>query len=370
MSPTRQLLYAASVLFCSALLSACGGDREVAPAWQGGNRGAVPVVVEPVQMKARRTRIEAVGTARARQSVSLFSESAGEVVAVNFQPGDRVSEGDVLVELDSRDEKLALELAEVRLADARRMLSRYTEANRSAERTVPETTVDTAETALETARIERDRAAIALERRFVKAPLDGYVGITDIDAGDRIDPTTEITTIDDRGVLLVSFDVPEAFVGRLNTGDPVRIETWAADRREAEGRVIDLGSRVDPVSRAFVARAEVPNSGDALRPGMSFRVTLDLEGAEYPTVPDVALQWGADGAYVWIVEDDRARRISASLVQRQEGRVLIDADFPDDAQVVGEGVQSMRDGIPVRTMDAAALARDARGVLTSAAQEG
>ena len=351
------------------LLAACGQRGEVIDAPKSGST-AVPAVVEPVRLEPLRMRVEAVGTARARRSVSLYPEAAGEVVAVNFQPGDPVEQGDVLLALDSRDEKLALELAELRLADARRMLERYTTANSSVELTVPETTIDTARTTLESARIERDRAQIALDRRFVTAPFDGYVGITDIDPGDRIEPTTEITTIDDRSLLLVSFEVPEAYVGRLSAGDPVRIEVWNDERTRASGTVVAIGSRVDPASRAFTARAEVPNGDDRLRPGMSFRVRLDLTGAAYPAVPEVAVQWGADGAYVWTVENERARRVPASLVQRQQGRVLIDAELPAGAPVVGEGVQSMRKGIPVRTMDAAALARDARGTLAPAANEG
>lgn len=359
----------AAIAAC-CLLAACSESDQAIRAQGRSQPSAVPVVVESVQLRARRTRVEAVGTARARRSVSLFAETAGEVVAVNFQPGDRVAEGAVLVALDSRDEELALELAALRLADARRMFERYRQANSNVQLTIPETTVDSAETLLESARIERERARIALQRRFITAPFDGYVGITDIDVGDRIDTSTEITTIDDRSVLLVSFDVPEALVGRLQTGDPVRVETWTAGRGEASGRIVDLGSRVDPLSRAFTARAEVPNPEDRLRPGMSFRVELDIEGASYPTVPEVALQWGGDGAYIWIVEDDRARRIPASLVQRQEGRVLVDAEVEGGAMVVGEGVQSMRDGVRVRTMDAEALARDARGVLAPAAAEG
>ncbi|WOJ95329.1 efflux RND transporter periplasmic adaptor subunit [Congregibacter brevis] len=352
-------------------LVACGdSSNDNSLQQESRGRAAVPVVVETVQLKPRQTRVEAVGTARAYRSVSLFPEVAGEVVEVNFQPGDRVTKGDVLVALDSRDEKLALELAELRFADAKRMLDRYTQANSSVGRTVPETTIDTARTTLDSTRIERDRASIALQRRFITAPFDGFVGITDIDAGDRIDATTEITTIDDRSVLLVRFDVPEAFVGRLQTGDPVRIEVWSAERTEARGTVVDLGSRVDPLSRAFTARAEVPNTNDLLRPGMSFRVELNLTGKAFPAVPEVALQWGAEGAYIWIVENDTARRVPATLVQRQEGRVLVDARVPEGALVVGEGVQSMRNGIAVRTMDAEALARDARGVLMPAANEG
>ncbi|MEE4361978.1 MAG: efflux RND transporter periplasmic adaptor subunit [Pseudomonadales bacterium] len=335
-----------------------------------GGRGPVPVVVEPVSLETQRTRIEAVGTARALKSVSLFAEAAGEVVALHFSPGDRVTAGTVLVELDARDQKLALELADVRLADAQQLMDRYTAANRRGERTVPETTVDATRTALQTARIERDRARVALERRYVTAPFDGYVGITDIDAGDRVDPATQITTLDDRTALLVSFDVPEAFIARVTRGDPIEIEAWSAERTRATGTVVDIGSRIDPASRAFVARAEVPNPDDVLRPGMSFRVNLDLRGAQYPAVPEVAVQWGADGAFVWVAEEGAVRRVPANIVQRLGGRVLVNAALEAGEMVVGEGVQSMRDGIAVRAMDPSALARDARGVLMAPAADG
>lgn len=331
-------------------------------------RPAVPVVVEALQLRPSQTTVETVGTARAKLSVSLFAEAAGEVVELNFQPGDFVAQGQTLLALDARDEKLALELAELRLEDATRTLNRYTRANAGAELTVPETTVDTARTALHGTRIERDIAALALQRRIVTAPFDGFVGITDIDVGDRIDTTTEITSIDDRSALLVNFDVPEAFVGSLQSGDPIRIEAWRGTRSGAEGRVVDIGSRVDPLTRSFTARAEVDNREDKFRPGMSFRVELTLTGDSFPAVPEVALQWGAEGSYIWVVEDSIARRIPASLVQRQGRRVLVEADVAAGAEIVGEGVQSMREGLRVRTMDADALARDARAILTPVTQ--
>lgn len=359
---------------CCALvlaLSGCSDEAPVTGARPALQSRAVPVVAEPIQLEPMRTRIEAVGTAVARRSVSLFAESAGEVVTVNFQPGDRVGKDTVLLALDARDQQLDLELATVRLAEAERALRRLESANDNVSRMVPESEVDTARTVLETARIDRDRARIALERRFVTAPFDGYVGITDVEPGDRIDASTEITTIDDRAALLVSFDVPEAFVDRLQPGDPLQIETWSAGAPQARGQVVEIGSRVDPLSRAFTVRAEVPNPDDRLRPGMSFRVRLDLLGERYPVVPEVALQWGANGAYVWVAEQgERARRVPVQLVQRLPGRVLVEGELPAGTLVVGEGVQSMREGVALRNMDAAALARDARAVLTQPAREG
>ena len=350
------------------IVSGCSQDDSAPrPAEDGRESRVVPVVAEAVKLDKKRTKIEAVGTARALRSVDVFAEAAGEVVQINFQPGDAVEAGDVLLALDARDESLALELAELRLGEARRQFERYEAANASAERTVPESTVDAARTAVESARVERDIAELALERRSVTATFDGFVGITDVDVGDRIDTTTLITTLDDRSSLLVSFNVPEGYVRNIELGQPVALEVWSGDPLEAFGRVVDLGSRIDPVSRAFVARAQVANSADQLRPGMSFRVRLDLDDGAFPAVPELAVQWGADGAYVWTVDDeDRATRVPVRLVQRGDGRVLVDAPLDTTDRVVAEGVQSMREGVGLRLMDAEALARDAAAVLGAA----
>ncbi|MEM8493077.1 MAG: efflux RND transporter periplasmic adaptor subunit [Pseudomonadota bacterium] len=353
-----QSLPAVAVVGMAVFLAACSGEQAPARDARAQSR-QIPVVADVVRESPRRTRIEAVGTARALRSVEVFAEAAGEVTAVNFQPGDQVAAGDVLVALDSRDETLALRLAELRLGEAERQLNRYLTANANAELTVPETTVDTAQTTLESARIERDLAALALDRRAVKAAFDGYVGITDVDIGDRIDTTTQITTLDDRSSLLVNFEVPEAYVSAIAIDDPVQLEVWTTQARAARGQIVDIGSRIDPVSRAFATRARVDNADDRLRPGMSFRVRLDLADGAFPVVPELAVQWGADGAFVWIAEEGRARRVPVRLVQRDSGRVLVEGQLKPGDRVVAEGVQSMRENIALRIMDDEVLARDA-----------
>lgn len=321
---------------------------------------SVPVAAAPLSYQNLTTRLEAVGTSEAVKSISLFPEAAGEVVAVHFKPGDFVERGDTLLELDSRDQKLALELASVRLEETRRLFDRYDRANRSVDLTVPETTVDTARTALETARIERDLAQVALERRFINAPFSGHVGITDVEVGDRVDTTSVITTLDDRSALQVTFDAPESFVGQLAVNDPVDVTTWRDSKSTVQGEVIEVDSRINPVSRAFRVRARVPNEGDELRPGMSFRVALLLDRGRFPAVSEVAVQWGANGAFVWVAEDDKARRVPVRLVERVDGRILVEGNLAQGDMIIGEGVQSMREGIALRVIDARAVARDAR----------
>ena len=319
----------------------------------------VQVVAEPVRFERTHAGIEAVGTSRAVLSAELYPATSGEVVSVNFEPGQAVAAGDVLVELDSREQKLAVRLAELKLEDAERLYDRYA---RSAERgAVVPATLDAARTAVETARLELESARISLADRTIRAVFDGHVGSTEVDPGDRIGTDTTITTQEDRSSLLVSFDLPESFIGALGRDDTVELATWNGSLSPFTGEIVDIGSRIDPRNRTFAARARVGNDKDVLRPGMSFRVSVDVDGEQYPVVSETALQWGADGAYVWTIVDGQATRTPVEVVQRREGRILVEGDLDNDVIVV-EGTQRMRDGIAVEFDEARlADARDSGG---------
>lgn len=333
------LLAAGAALFVSACSEAPAPSRSFA-------QQAVPVIAEPLRFESAQTRVEAVGTSRAVLSAELYSAASGEVVAVTFEPGQLVRKGDALVQLDSREERLAVGLAEIKLEDATRLYERYSRSANSG--AVLPTTLDAARTAMETARLELERARVALDDRTIVAVFDGHVGATDIDPGDRVSPDTLITTLDDRSSLLVSFEVPEAFIGELAVGESIRLQTWSAAMPAVTGEVVDIGSRIDPRNRTFVARARVDNSNDSLRPGMSFRVRAEVEGERYPVVPETAVLWGTEGAYVWSIVEGKAQRTSVKVVQRREGRVLIDGNLSTDGVVVVEGTQRMRNGVDVQ----------------------
>ncbi len=212
------------------VLAACS---EAPPTAQAPAASDVRVIAEVLRFEHQVTHVEAVGTSRARLSAELYAPASGEVVSVNFEPGQRVAEGDVLVELDSREEKLAVRLAELKLQDAQRLYDRYQRSANSG--AVLPTALDAARTAAETAQVELERARIALSDRTIEAVFDGYVGSTDVDPGDRVTPNTLITTLDDRSSLFVSFEIPEAFIGELVVGERVRARNleWqdAAGRR-------------------------------------------------------------------------------------------------------------------------------------------
>ncbi|MCH1492708.1 MAG: efflux RND transporter periplasmic adaptor subunit [Luminiphilus sp.] len=336
-------------LGAAVLLSGCSSENS---SDSGGRRpsGATTVVTEAITEQPLIETIQAVGTARALHSVVLYPEAAGIVRAVHFTANMTVEAGDTLLELDNRDELLAVKLAEVQLADAERLVRRYKQVNQQ-DANLPQSQIDAAIAAADTAEITLDQARVALDRRFIRAPFSGVVGITEIDSGDRIDSGTQVTTLDDRSQLLVNFAVPEVYVSKIRTGTPVDVRLWDGADQPLRGEIIAVDSRIDPTSRAFTARAAINNTTDRYRPGMAFEISVRAERGIFRSVPDVAVQWGADGAYIWIEEDGKAARRDVQLVKRRSGEILIEADIPLGTRVITEGVQAVRAGASLRDLN-------------------
>ena len=334
-----------------AALSGCSDDTSEGDGstYGRGNR-SVNVVAVPATLEKLTESVQAVGTTRALRSVALYQETAGIVTAVSFEPDSLVKAGDVLLQLDDRDERLAVRLAQVQLADAERLVQRYTSVNRD-ETNIPQSQIDTAKAAVDTAQIVLEQAQLDLSRRQMTAPFDGRVGITDIDVGDRIDTATLVTTLDDRKTLLVNFMIPEIFIGQVTSGTAVSVQLWNSGRPAFSGEVIAVDSRIDTASRAFTARAAIDNQQDRFRPGMAFEIAISTSRGEFIAVPDVSVQWGADGPYIWIARDGKAARADVRLVKRLPNRLLIETDIAVGTPVIAEGVQSVRAGVALNLQD-------------------
>ena len=313
---------------------------------------AVKVMTQTVAMTPNDRVFEAVGTGRARLSVQVYPAVSEEVTDVLFEPQQVVSKGDVLVQLDDREEKLAVRLAEVKLKDARRLLGRYEQALKQGG--VPESEVDSARADFEAAQVALDQARLALEERQIKAPFDGVVGIPNIDPGDRVAPDTLITGLDDRRMLYVDFEVPETLAGALKDAQAeaprITAATPAYNGRIFSGMISAQESRVNPERRTLLARASIENEQDLLRPGMSFATRWEIPGQAYPTVPEISLQWGRQGSFVWLIREQKAERVFARVVARKAGLVLLDGDIAEGENVVVEGLQRLRPGAEVRML--------------------
>lgn len=316
----------------------------------GGGARETVVLTEPARTEHARNTVRAVGTGDAVQAVDLFPSVSGEVVTIAFHPGQKVAAGDVLVKLDDDQEQLELKLAQLQVTDATNTLARYDSLAPTG--AVSATEVDKARVTLDQARNALDQARVALDHRSVKAPFNGMMGLSMVDVGDRVTPTSRLGSIDDRSSLLVEFEVPEAFAAQLQDGQEIEATTPAFLGRSFAGAVSAIDSRIDPMSRTIRVRALLPNDDDLLRPGMSFAVTLGFPLRAFPSVAEAAVQWGRDGAGIWRVVDGKAERVPVTMIERSEGRVLVSGDIKAGDHVIIEGIQKVRPGLKVSEQSA------------------
>ncbi len=183
-----------------------------------------------------------------------------------------------------------------------------------------------------------------LDDRVLVAPFSGYVGLTDVDVGDRITTQTMITTLDDRSLLFINFSAPEWSISVVNQNTRVSVQPWTNRELTLQASVAQVDSRLNIQDRTIRVRAQLQNDEDVYRPGMSFRVNLVMAGDEYAVIPESGLSWGANGAYVWKVENDQAVKVSVQIKQRLRGRILVDGDLSVGDTLIVEGIQRLRQG--------------------------
>lgn len=319
-----------------------GAQPKDAPRAAGGG---TRVLVEKAPAATDKIIVRAVGTGEARKSAALYPKTAGEVVAVSFRSQDRVHKGQILLRLEDIHQQIAVRLAKVAVKDATRQLKRLEKLAPSG--TASQARLETAQTDLEAATLRLDQAEQALDDRIVYAPFDGIIGLTDIDRGDRVTTDTRIATLDDRSEILVEFELPEEYAGRIKVDDPVTVRPWTAPDLRLAGKVSQLGSRIDPITRTLRVKASIPNEEDLIRPGTSFETELAFTGKPYPTVREVAVLWSRDGAYLWRVakkdgKTETAEKVFVKIVRRDRGRILVDGPLNADDLIVVEGVQGLR----------------------------
>lgn len=323
----------------------------VAQQWGGADRAAV-VITQPIGFERIQRHVEAVGYAEAKRSVALYPAVNDLVLEVNFKPGQRVKKGDVLVRLDDRQQQVNLERARIQLEDAERTVKRLTTSRQQG--AIAQSELDQAITARDLMKVALREAQVAYEDRQVKAPFDGIVGITDVEPGDRITTQTLITTIDQRDQLHIDFNAPEAALELLLLGAELQVRPWANRNTTIPAEIVEVDSRINMTDRTIRVRAAVDNSQDLYRPGMSFRIGLTYYGDNFAVVPESALMWSTDGAYIWLEKEGKAHRVNVNIQQRLAGRILVEGAIQLGDTLIVEGIQSLRHGQAVRDIGAEA----------------
>lgn len=303
----------------------------------------VTVTTAAVQPQAWTDTIEALGTAKANESVTLTAKITETVRKVNFSDGQSVAAGDVLVELTSGQQVAALAEAQATARDATRQFERQQDLVRQG--TISRAVFDTAQATRDSnsARVEALRAQLA--DRVVTAPFSGVLGLRQISPGALVRPGDVITTLDDISVVKVDFSLPEVHLAAVAPGQTVLARSPAFPERSFEGRVVSLDSRVDPVTRAFQVRAQIPNPDGALRGGMLLTVGVLRPEREALAVPEIALiQVGTEASVFKVGDDQRVAQVKVVPGARRRGIVEIREGLAAGDRIVVDGTVKLRDG--------------------------
>lgn len=335
------------MLVVGGMKLAFGGKSE-GPAGPAGARGPRATAVSQTTLTTRpfTDRIEVLGVAKGRQSVTITSNTAEMITAVRFSDGQWVSKGQVLVELKADQEAAGIAEAQARLAQAKRDYDRW---KILADKGVaPRVTAEQYLAAYETAKAGVASANAQKLDRVIRAPFAGRVGLSDVAAGTLISPGTAIVSLDDDSVIRVDFAVPDRFLAGLREGLRIVASPDALPGQTFVGRIAQLDTRIDPTTRAIKARAEFPNANGQLKPGMLVKVGIDQGQRQALAAPESAIQFEGQQASVFlIVASPRGLSVKRTIVETglsDGGFVEIRSGLKAGDKVVADGLNRVQDG--------------------------
>jgi membrane fusion protein (multidrug efflux system) len=328
------------------------GLEAAAPTQQqrGGGGGPIGVVVSPVRTATVVDRTESVGTVRARNAVTITAKVTGIVQEIRFQEGQPVRDGDLLVELDAAALRAELDQARALFDDARSQLVRARGLQPG--QTITAQRLETLEALTRQAEGRVRQAEARLQELRVTAPFAGRVGLRQVSVGALVQPGTVVTTLDDISRVRVEFSVPELFVARVREGSTVVARSAAFGERRFNGRVAVVDTRIDTTTRTIRVISEFDNADEALKPGLFMTVEIELERRDNALlVAEEALDPIGDRNFVYVIRENRARRVEVRLGQRLPGEVEVLAGLREGEPVVVRGIQRLRNDAPVRVVE-------------------
>lgn len=334
-----------------------GGGR---PGMGGGGFGGRPpsVSLEPVQMAPVVTAVNAVGSGRAKQSVTLNADVAGVVRRILMKSGADVKKGDALITLVDDAERIALAKARADFAIARTNAERYARLQR--EGAASQLEVEASRNEFAAARAAVDRADYDFSRRTIRAPFDGVTGLITLDPGDFVSVGAPVTTIDDVSELLVDFVVPEQSASLIKPGLVFDAVLDSDEGKSVKGVVRSVDSRIDIATRTRRIEAVVENADRTLLPGATFAIAIALPSRKIASAPSLAVLYDRAGAYVWRRNSDgAAERTPVTVVRRTDSAVLVEGPLSEGDLIVSEGADQVRPGVPL--IDSRSRGADARG---------
>ncbi len=322
--------------------------------WQMGQSMAAmampPVVVSTTEAAEARwsPTIPVVGTLRALQGVDVTAQIAGQISELNFESGQTVVAGDLLLKQYTADDEARLAGLEADTHLAQLNLKRAEELVQ--EKLVSETDFDTRRTELSRAQAAENNLRAIIEQKSIRAPFAGRLGIREVDMGQYVEPGDRLVRLESLQQVLVEFPVPQQYIGQLSVGQSLTLVSDAWPEQTFSGMIRALESQIDRNTRMLRVQGIVENPDERLVPGMFVQVEVILPVRDSVlTVPQSVITFSPYGNSVFVLDSGAdgalsARKVFVTTGETRGDQVMITSGLDTGATLVTAGQQKLRNG--------------------------
>jgi membrane fusion protein, multidrug efflux system len=325
----------------------------------GAPRPPETVSAEPARTDSWQPQIAAIGTVTAFQGIDITPKVGGIVTEINFESGQDVKAGDLLVKLDTATEEADIRSIEAEIANNSTELKRR--QGLVSKGVVAITELDTLKTRERVLQATLDRRKAEIAQKFIYAPWNGRVGLRDIALGSYLAPGQKIVWLQQIDPIYVDFAVTESDYGRVREGETVTVVLNAYPDQSFTGKIVTTDARLSDTNRMITVRAEIDNPDKKLVPGMYANVLVDVgDPQKVVTVPQTAVTYSLYGDNIFVVnatkaKDKDGKDVDELVVERRfvkagpvrDGRVSIVSGIKDGDKVVTAGQNKIDQGSKV-----------------------
>lgn len=295
-------------------------------------------------------QISAVGIFVANQGVTIKSEVEGRISKVDFKSGQMANEGDKLVTFEN-----TTQLGAVQYAQARYDLSQVT-YKRNLD-IIEQGAVSLADLDEARANLDADKASVLQARgdynkTIIKAPFSGRLGLRNVDVGDYLDAGDELVTLQNIDPIYVDFYIPQKYLSQLSANEKVLVSPNTMENQQVEGSVLSFETVINSDTGMIEVRAQVPNANKTILPGGFAKVTLlSGDATTTLTIPQTAIVYEAQGAYVYKIKNGKAQKKSVSLGQQIDDAIEITDGLTVNDKIVSVGTNKVHEGSVVSIVE-------------------